>query len=557
MTTPIPQFIADALSRVHPQEPDLLPLLQSYADKTPPLELLLAQVYRYDRAAFIARFLTAAYQHPRYTLYDATTWTLDNVLAGLPPGSAKAGACAGIELRTHIYGRDLDTTHQVFLSLEWLLRHTPTPEDLALPARFLDRIADNDPRQYTFYFLDGATHEALRIFLTTPVSEAPVHASSGSADQLAAQLFDQIVTGALTLRASDIHLVPRDDGSNRIDVLFRINGSVERHRSNTLYEAQYHDALIRHLQSLAALPVGVAERIQQGMFTDRTIHWRLQILPCGRDSRPGAVLRKNDPGSVIRPIESLFVHPTLYGHFHDLIETAPAGFVLVTGVTGSGKTTTLYSMLHAAIQAYRGEKIVRSIEDPIEVPVDWMIQTPVTATEPAPAIFKALLRADPDWIFVGEIRDRDMLIPATHAALSGHLTFSSFHSAGVIETLARLNEMGATYKDLARVARLILSQTLVKTVCPACRVPHGDGTYLLGPGCENCRRTRYAGRLAITEYLLVAPEDGTTQAAIAANDKQAIDDIIATKFLSKRAYAEWAVQRGLLARNDPQLLLVS
>ncbi|HUJ74432.1 MAG TPA: ATPase, T2SS/T4P/T4SS family, partial [bacterium] len=217
--------------------------------------------------------------------------------------------------------------------------------------------------------------------------------------------------------------------------------------------------------------------------------------------------------------------------------------------TGSGKTTTLYSLLRASYLESKGRRVIKTIEDPIEYPMPWLVQHPVTARTPAAAILKALLRADPDWIFVGEIRDRELLEPAVQAALSGHLTLASFHAGSVRETLARLHELGIPYTDLARTVRLILSQSLVKTLCPHCRVANPDGTYRPGPGCETCQGRQYTGRLALVEYLKVEEADLNLQRAIATNDTRTLRLAIERDFLTKTTYAQWARSKGLLSSN--------
>lgn len=425
---------------------------------------------------------------------------------------------------------------------------------------------DTKDRSLRVTVLADETFRQLHGWLTRPrvPFAGQTKRKAGAQENAAARdIVAQILDDSIEAKASDIHIDPPSDQSQgtllglKVRVSFRVNGDLIPHRPETLYELQFHDAVTRVFQERCQLEkVPGPQALQQGMFTDRAINWRVQIIPAGRFNRPSVTVRLLDPSSVLKPLERIFLHDRLKRDVLRLQTQVSSGLVLVTGVTGSGKTTTLYSLLRASYLKAEGRRVIKSIEDPIEYPMPWLVQHQVMPRTPAASILKALLRADPDWIFVGEIRDRELLEPAIHAALSGHLTLASFHAAGVKETLVRLHELGVSYADLARSVRLILSQSLVKTVCPTCRIAEEGGTYRLGQGCEDCQWRQHAGRLCLVEYLLAEEGDSAVQAAIAANDGASLSTFLERNFLTKGAYARWGVEQGLIASNDPILNLV-
>lgn len=307
----------------------------------------------------------------------------------------------------------------------------------------------------------------------------------------------QIVDRAVELRASDIHLTTGPNGSR---LRFRVDGLL---REGLVPAGLPHAAIISRLKILAGLDIAERRLPQDGRIRlgvrGREIDLRLATMP--HIHGEGAVLRLLDRSATAPDLQALGLSLAVLEPLMQAL-AAPHGLILVSGPTGSGKTTTLY----AALRALAGpERNIITVEDPIEVHLDGANQIQV-----APRIgldfaraLRAVLRQDPDVIMVGEIRDTETAAIATQAALTGHLVLATLHTNTAAGAVPRLIDMGVEPFLLASTVRGVLAQRLVRRLCPACRQPDGAGGFAAA-GCPACDGTGHIGRLAIAEFIPVS-----------------------------------------------------
>jgi general secretion pathway protein E len=342
-------------------------------------------------------------------------------------------------------------------------------------------------------------------------SEQEIEAS----DEHVVHAVDYMFRYAFGQRASDIHIEPKRDDSV---VRFRIDGSL--HAASRLPRV-VHKAVVNRIKTLSRLDISEKRKPQDGRirteFDGKPIEIRVSTLPVAFGEK--VVMRIFDPAIVSDDLATLGFFERDKRLFDDLIQI-PHGIFLVTGPTGSGKTTTLYT----ALRKLATEDVnITTIEDPIENVFEGLNQT---AIHPHiglgfAEILRTILRQDPDIIMVGEIRDLDTARHAIQAALTGHLVFSTLHTNDAASAITRLLDLGVQGFLLASTLAGVMAQRLVKKVCPDCgaeRVLSADeataigldpsqGELLVhyGAGCATCRRTGYLGRSAIVELFKVTP----------------------------------------------------
>ncbi len=331
------------------------------------------------------------------------------------------------------------------------------------------------------------------------------------------KLVDSIVFNAIQRRASDIHIETRD---NEVVVKYRIDG--------VLYEAldpidkKHHSTIISRIKVMSELDIAEKRVPQDGRFklriTGRTIDFRVSIVPTvhGEDS----VIRILDKESMNKDFKSLRLDVLGFDEemlvkFRKFIKE-PYGMVLVTGPTGSGKTTTLYAAL-SEIQS-PDDKII-TIEDPVEYQLRGITQIPVNEKKGLTFArgLRAILRHDPDKVMVGEIRDEETAQIAVQSALTGHLVFTTVHANNVVDVLGRFLNMKVELYNFVSALNCVLAQRLVRKLCENCKhevkyesslfdesgVPDDfrDITFYEGAGCLECNGTGFHGRIAISELL--------------------------------------------------------
>lgn len=330
-------------------------------------------------------------------------------------------------------------------------------------------------------------------------------------------LIEAIFGGAINLSASDIHLEP---GKETSKIRLRMDGMLQD--ASTL-DRQTYEALISRIKLLSGLKLNVSDRPQDGRFSidmaGQAIEIRTSTLPA--ENGETAVLRILNPKSLIT-MEALGLRKDLQAIFEKEIKK-PNGMIIVTGPTGSGKTTTLYAFLKK-IQS--PEIKIITIEDPIEYRLEGVSQTQVQPEKgyDFASGLKSIVRQDPDVILVGEVRDLETANIALQAALTGHLVFTTLHTNDAAGTVARLISLGAEPSNIGPAINSTIAQRLVRKVCDKCsklvKASPDDLKKLKAElkklpqnievpqakGCKHCNSTGYRGRIGIYETFLIDDE---------------------------------------------------
>jgi MSHA biogenesis protein MshE len=353
------------------------------------------------------------------------------------------------------------------------------------------------------------------------VAAAPMAVEAQGSDDASpvARLVQNILDEALGRRATDVHIEPMED---HLKIRYRIDGDLvplpKRDRAVAA-------AVVQRLKLMSDLDISERRKPQDGAFTFRSgggkpINARVAVAP----SRFGetAVVRLIAAQGEVLPLDQL----RFSAHDFDLYLEAigqPNGVILLTGPTGSGKTTTLYSTLGAL---NTGSSKIITVEDPIEATIDGIVQTEVNekAGYGFPEALRSILRQDPDVVLIGEMRDKTTAITGLQAAQTGHLVLSTLHTNDAKSAPTRLIAMGAEPFMVASSLRMVVAQRLIKLNCPHCKVAHPftpaqaawikhsvrgiipEGKPMKGMGCEHCLGTGWHGRRAVHECLSMDAE---------------------------------------------------
>lgn len=328
------------------------------------------------------------------------------------------------------------------------------------------------------------------------------------------KLLNLILLQAIQDKASDIHLEPFED---TFVVRYRVDGALYEMNAPPRSLAL---ALISRVKVMAHLDIAERRLPQDGRILmevgKNTVDLRVSTLPTVYGE--SVVMRVLDKSVVSLSLDQIGMQQSLLHDFRKLIKK-PNGIILVTGPTGSGKTTTLYSALR---EINKIEYKIITTEDPVEYDIDGIIQVPIK-----PKIqlnfarcLRAILRQDPDIIMVGEIRDEETAAIAVQASLTGHLVFSTLHTNDAPGALTRLIDMGIEPFLITSSLEAVIAQRLVRTICSACKETYapsdvllqdvgltrqdvGDRLFYIGRGCDACNQTGYKGRTGIYEYLVL------------------------------------------------------
>ena len=322
---------------------------------------------------------------------------------------------------------------------------------------------------------------------------------------------DMILTQAVKDRASDIHIEPEEDG---VRVRYRIDGILH---NVAVLPTGTHSALISRIKVMASMNIAERRRPQDGQFSatiaERSIDFRVATAETAHGEM--VVLRVLDKSLGLLQLSQVGMAPGVV-EGHRRILQSPFGMVLVSGPTGSGKTTTLYSSIG---ELSPDERNIMTIEDPIEYHFKHINQIQVNrqAEITFAAGLRAIMRLDPDVMLVGEIRDKETATVAVQAALTGHLVLTSIHANDAVSAIVRLIDLGVEPFLVTSAVIASLSQRLVRKVCPYCRSmekvsPAEAGAYqqemqevrtefYIGRGCNFCSRTGYLGRTGVFEML--------------------------------------------------------
>jgi type IV pilus assembly protein PilB len=332
------------------------------------------------------------------------------------------------------------------------------------------------------------------------------------------RLVNTAIFTALNRRASDIHIETRDDS---VVIKYRIDGVLTQAMHPIAKE--HHSTIISRIKVMSELDIAERRVPQDGRFriryNDRPIDFRVSIMPSvhGED----AVLRVLDKESMSEKFRNLTLDVVGFSE-EDLRKfrlfiAEPYGMVLVTGPTGSGKTTTLYAALN---EIKTDEDKIVTIEDPVEYQIRGVTQIPVNEKKGLTFArgLRSILRHDPDKIMVGEIRDQETAQIAIQSALTGHLVFTTVHANNVVDVLGRFLNMNVDPYNFVSAMNCILAQRLVRVICNSCKAPvkyspdqlwgsgldpkeWGSFTFYEGQGCLECAGTGFRGRTAIHELL--------------------------------------------------------
>jgi len=332
------------------------------------------------------------------------------------------------------------------------------------------------------------------------------------------RLVDTTIFTALERRASDIHIETMDDS---VVVKYRIDGVLQQ--AMQPISKEHHSTIISRIKVMSELDIAERRVPQDGRFRvkykGRLIDFRVSIMPTVHGEN--AVLRVLDKESMSEKFRKLTLDVVGFDeddlrHFRRYIKE-PYGMVLVTGPTGSGKTTTLYAALN---EIKSEEDKIITIEDPVEYQIRGITQIPVNEKKGLTFArgLRSILRHDPDKILVGEIRDTETAQIAIQSALTGHLVFTTVHANNVVDVIGRFLNMNVEAYNFVSALNCILAQRLVRVICDTCRKPvqytpdqldasglnNGewrDFTFTEGEGCIECAGTGYKGRTAIHELL--------------------------------------------------------
>ncbi len=324
------------------------------------------------------------------------------------------------------------------------------------------------------------------------------------------RLINALLSEAIKLNASDIHL---ETFERRLVVRFRIDGVL---REIVQPKRELAPLLVSRIKVMAKLDIAEKRVPQDGRISlrlgGREVDIRVSTLPSSAGER--VVLRLLDKDAGRLRLDSLGMPAALHKQWRDLL-LRPHGILLVTGPTGSGKTTTLYAGLSEVNDQTRN---ILTVEDPIEYYIEGIGQTQVNVK--ADMTFarglRAILRQDPDVVMVGEIRDRETAEIAVQASLTGHLVLSTLHTNTAVGTLTRLRDMGIEPFLLASSLLGVMAQRLVRVLCPHCKKPHAPSemekvlgireTIYAAAGCPQCNNSGYRGRTGIYELLVVSEQ---------------------------------------------------
>jgi type IV pilus assembly protein PilB len=367
-----------------------------------------------------------------------------------------------------------------------------------------------------------------------PSGEQPAdadHLASLANDAPVVRFVNLLLMQAAENRSSDIHLEPDE---KEVHVRMRIDGVLQEY---TPPPKSLHQAIVTRIKILANMDIAERRLPLDGRFKfkvqDRVIDVRVSSLPEVHGEK--MVLRLLDRSSLVVDMEAIGFEGRLRDQFQRILHM-PHGIILLTGPTGSGKTTTLYS----AISYLRNPELnIQTVEDPVEYQLAGINQMQVKSAIGlgfADAL-RAILRQDPDIIMIGEIRDRDTADIAMRASLTGHLVLSTLHTNDSPSAITRLRDIGIESYLIAATIRLVIAQRLARRICPECTAPcpllpeelrvvqalcpEAVGwSYQKGAGCGKCNRTGYRGRTAALEFLEVsdalreAIASGTAETAI-------------------------------------------
>jgi len=374
-------------------------------------------------------------------------------------------------------------------------------------------------------YVEAGLQDIVDVEAAEALQDFDADADMGDVDQLLVHANDAPVVRYVNLLlmeavrdgASDIHFEP---GENSCSVRLRVDGSL---RPVTPPPKSLYSAIITRIKILSEMDIAERRLPLDGRFkfkfSGRVIDVRVSSMPLVFGEK--VVMRILDKDSLVLDLEDIGFEGQNLKRFREILHM-PNGVILLTGPTGSGKTTTLYSALQILKSPTRN---VQTVEDPVEYLMDGINQMP---TRPKIGLnfaecLRHILRQDPDAVMIGEIRDAETAEIAMRASLTGHIVLSTLHTNDSTSSFSRLRDIGIPSYLTAATMRLVIAQRLVKTICPNCKTPYtpdaaelewvrpicpdADGwDYYQGEGCNQCKSRGMKGRRAIFEFLEVTPQ---------------------------------------------------
>ena len=430
---------------------------------------------------------------------------------------------------------------------------------LAAPSQLIERIDElYRPESAVEKFLDGMTQYDVESITDEPADGDLDLSADKAHERPIIKLVDHIIAEGIQQRASDIHMESQEKG---VQVHYRIDG-VLRH-AMTLPRV-VGIPLVSRIKIISGLDIADRLRPQDGRarvaVDGKRVDLRVSTLPASSGEK--VVIRILDSSNNILALDNLGLSAGDFDRIQHLV-TLREGIVLVTGPTGSGKTTTLYAALRTILT--RGVNIV-TVEDPVEYKIPGIVQVQVNekAGLTFPAALRSILRQDPDVVLVGEIRDKETAAVAIQASLTGHLVLSTLHTIDAASSVARLLDIGVESYKIAAALKGVIAQRLVRRLCPHCCrtatdpiaerllrwIPQGTTLYQAA-GCNECGNTGYRGRLALMEVLLA---DAEVERRIAAGDST--DKVVeAARMAGLRSLWESGIDHVIAGTTDLEELL--
>jgi len=412
---------------------------------------------------------------------------------------------------------------------------------LAAPERILDRIEEvYAPVDRVNKLIERPRRAAVQT-VVEKAEDAEQQLDEKEAERPVIKLVDHIVAEGIAAGASDIHL---EAGETGIAVRYRIDGML---KDAMMLPKPVGVPLVSRIKIMSQMDIADRLRPQGGRarvsISGARVDLRVSTLPASHGEK--VVIRILDSRAALRSVETLGLDPVDGPRMQKLLDVRE-GLILVTGPTGSGKTTTLYAALRLLLN--RGVNII-TVEDPVEYRIPGIVQ--VQIHEKAGLTFasalRSVLRQDPDVVLIGEIRDRETAAIAIQASLTGHLVFATLHTNDACSSIIRLTDLGVDSVKLAGALKGVVAQRLIRRLCRSCRlvanagVPRrligsvpADSMIYIPVGCVDCSLTGYSGRVAVTEVLVTTPE---IERAIAEN---APPDRLLTAARSSGTRSLWA-----------------
>ena len=406
---------------------------------------------------------------------------------------------------------DYDTQEKLRFILNREVRIALAPREMILEA--INRHYGQSEGESADSMLQEFTDTAIDFTETEQESRGQQEVVDESAAPIV-RMVQLIIKEAVQLRASDIHIEPFED---RIRVRYRIDGMlVERDR----VPRRLHGAILSRLKIMAKMDIAERRRPQDGRIKvsegAKELDLRVSVLPTNHGQT--VVMRILDKDSIKVGLRQLGMADEVFRQFSQLIRR-PNGIILVTGPTGSGKTTTLYAGLN---ELNKPDRKIITAEDPVEYYLPGINQVEVKHSIGLDfsRIIRSMLRQAPNVILVGEMRDSETAEMGIQASLTGHLVFSTLHTNDAPGAITRMVDMGVPSYLVASSIIAVLAQRLVRVVCAKCKQPHipsdsqleaagiskalaAKGNFMKGKGCGNCNKTGYRGRMGIYELMMM------------------------------------------------------